>query len=547
MKNLFNWIHKSQIILTVFISLSTLLIIFTILVYNYRKAEYKKNVISELQTIGDLKASEISTWLNERIADASLLSQPSFLSRRLESYLEKKSLEDSVNLQQKLLIAKINYNYLDIFIVDENGKILIGTNKDISSISESSKKFLYKFLNSGKKIFFDIYYCSDHQYLLLDFATPIISNDGRKILGYLILRADPNAYLYPTLNRWPILSQTAEVVLVKVENDSVVLLNNIRNKPNSALQIRFPLSNKDVVAVKVANNILGIVEGYDYRHVKVLAYALKLPNTPWLVIAKADTEEIFHPMHIQLTILIVILTLLILLLGVIFLLIANTYQKSYIKKLYDSELEKKALISHFEYLIKNANDIIILADSQGRVIEANNAALKAYQLNIDDLTSLNIVTLGEFKFYSKGRRGNVSPGPYEAIHKRADGTKFPVEINEQTIKIGDTRYYQAIIRDITERKQAEERLLNRERVLKLFVDHAPAAIAMYDTEMRYMACSKRFLIDYGLQDTDVIGRSHYEIFPDIPQRWKDIHRRCLTGATDSAEQDPFPRADGSLD
>ena len=53
--------------------------------------------------------------------------------------------------------------------------------------------------------------------------------------------------------------------------------------------------------------------------------------------------------------------------------------------------------------------------------------------------------------------------------------------------------------------------------------------------------------DYGAAANDLIGRCHYDVFPDIPERWLEIHRRCLAGETLRCEEDPFPRADGHLD
>jgi len=105
-----------------------------------------------------------------------------------------------------------------------------------------------------------------------------------------------------------------------------------------------------------------------------------------------------------------------------------------------------------------------------------------------------------------------------------------------------------IIRDITERKRTESRLAEREAQLALFVEHAPAAIAMFDAEMRYLAASRRFVSDFRLPpDVELIGRSHYEIFPDIPPRWREIHARVVAGEELAHEEDPFPRLDGRTD
>ncbi len=85
------------------------------------------------------------------------------------------------------------------------------------------------------------------------------------------------------------------------------------------------------------------------------------------------------------------------------------------------------------------------------------------------------------------------------------------------------------------------------RLLQLFIEHTPAAIAMFDSEMRYISASRRFLIDLDIDDQNIIGKSHYEVFPDIPERWKQIHQRCLKGAIERCDEDPFPRASGKLD
>ena len=70
-------------------------------------------------------------------------------------------------------------------------------------------------------------------------------------------------------------------------------------------------------------------------------------------------------------------------------------------------------------------------------------------------------------------------------------------------------------------------------------------MAMFDREMRYVAVSGRWLTNYQLECSPV-GRRHYDVFPEIPEAWKAVHRRCLEGATESSEGDPFTRADGRV-
>ncbi|MBD2156585.1 PAS domain S-box protein [Leptolyngbya sp. FACHB-16] len=106
--------------------------------------------------------------------------------------------------------------------------------------------------------------------------------------------------------------------------------------------------------------------------------------------------------------------------------------------------------------------------------------------------------------------------------------------------------------DITPRKQAEierEELLAREQVnnetLQRFIEHTPVAVVMLDREMRYLFASQRWMQEYAPGYTGLKGLSHYEVMSDIPEHWRQVHQRCLAGATERCKEDYYRRSDGS--
>lgn len=100
--------------------------------------------------------------------------------------------------------------------------------------------------------------------------------------------------------------------------------------------------------------------------------------------------------------------------------------------------------------------------------------------------------------------------------------------------------------DITERKQTEITVRENAARLRQFIEYAPISIVMFDRQMRYLATSSHWLQDYNLT-SDIIGRSHYEVFPEVTEEWRQIHQRCLAGAIEKCDADSFVRADGSLE
>lgn len=93
--------------------------------------------------------------------------------------------------------------------------------------------------------------------------------------------------------------------------------------------------------------------------------------------------------------------------------------------------------------------------------------------------------------------------------------------------------------------EASEALMAQEAAFRLCLEHLPAAVAIFDRNMRYVTASQRWLADYHL-DASILGRSHYDVLPDLPERWKAVHRRCLAGASEERDADCMTRLDGTV-
>lgn len=101
------------------------------------------------------------------------------------------------------------------------------------------------------------------------------------------------------------------------------------------------------------------------------------------------------------------------------------------------------------------------------------------------------------------------------------------------------------IQEISKLKEGKRILTDHIKQQAAFIENSPVAIAMFDRDMRYISASNKWETDYNLQGQEIIGKSHYEIFPEIGEGWKAVHQRCLQGAIEKSEEDLFVRFDGS--
>ncbi|MDO9532397.1 MAG: PAS domain S-box protein [Deltaproteobacteria bacterium] len=333
----------------------------------------------------------------------------------------------------------------------------------------------------------------------IDLIAPlIIQRDQKKeILGALVFIIDPDKFLFPLIQAWPTPSPTAETLLVRQEGDRVLFLNTLRHRKDPPLTITLSLDSPQLPAARIIKGEAGIVEGPDYRGVPVLAVTQSIPGTSWHMVAKVDQDEVFAGLRREGKLIAAGIFTLVLLVGMSMGWALTAQKKGHYKELFRLENERQALLTHFEYLVKYANDIILLLDENLKIIEVNDRACETYGYSREEMLHLHAAdlrdpgTLAEMpKMLQRleQEKGLV----YETVQRRKDGTVFPVEVSNRIIAESGRKYYQAIIRDISERKRAEESLLNEKALSDTIINSLPGVFYCFDNQGRFLRWNRNF-------------------------------------------------------
>lgn len=225
--------------------------------------------------------------------------------------------------------------------------------------------------------------------------------------------------------------------------------------------------------------------------------------------------------------------------------------------------QKKALEAlatsehHYRELFETANSIIIRWSPEGTIRFINGFGLRFFGYRLEELLGQPVSLLLPRSLRGEGNElpGLLQdivrhPGKYESVsnqNQTRSGKMVWVSWTNKAVldEAGRLQEVLAIGNDITALKQAEQDLRKSEGLLRLFIENAPCALAMFDREMRYLYTSRRWIRDYGLGDRDLQGESHYRVFPEIPPHWREAHRRGLAGEILRSDGERFSRADGS--
>ncbi|MEI6046177.1 MAG: PAS domain S-box protein, partial [Chloroflexota bacterium] len=180
------------------------------------------------------------------------------------------------------------------------------------------------------------------------------------------------------------------------------------------------------------------------------------------------------------------------------------------------------LLKRYQLLAKNSLDIILFLRPDGTLVEANQAAVLAYGYTLEELLTLNIRDLRANEALpqitdqmQQARSGGIR---FETIHRCKDGTLLPVEVvSSESVELGGERVLLSVIRDITERKQAEEALRESEELYRSVVHTMSEGVVLHGSDGVILASNPSARQILGLPEEELTGRDSADL------HWRAIH------------------------
>lgn len=443
---------------------------------NTKIADIKKGTEENLASVAYLKVARVKTWWDERLADADVIFNDNPMIGRIQEFLESKPGQKADDIKKDILTwmsaIKNSANYEDVALLDRNGTIKLAVDREDRKIGTLTQRFVSEALRTKNIAATDLYRHDIYEGIYIDILIPLLPSQNKDAppIGVVLLRINPNQFLYPLIQYWPTQSPTSETLLVRKEGDYVLFLNELRHKKHTALSMKLPINQPKLPAAIAASGLEGVLEGIDYRGVKVLAVIENIPNTSWHLVAKVDEKEAYYPIKRE-TLRVCILAFLLVIISIAFIaLVWNRQVMRFYRVQYEIEARRvkmeQALCESSEEWARTFNavpDLIFIQDKNNSILRANKALLDILDMDPEEI-------IGK-KYYDIIKKiGKPWPGcpldvvkidsvpQTEEVSDQATGLSFLVSTTPLFDDKGELIGAVHISRNITDRKKTEKDL-----------------------------------------------------------------------------------------
>jgi PAS domain S-box-containing protein len=465
----------------------------------------------QLRATARVKVGQIEAWLAERRRDAELLRSAPF-SRMLRHWQRDGDAASGETVGEQLTSMQRIGGYRTVAVVDAEGVVLRSAGEPYEFPGQRLRATIARALVSGEVELSAFDRAAAGERPQLDLVAPLPAVAGARDL-LLVFRPHDEDFLLPLLQILPVASASAETLLVYRDGETLASLKPLRHPADDAIARPLPIDAIERLALQAAGDLP--LSGRDARGVPVLGLAAPVAGTSWWLIAKVDRQEVERPVQDALfwiTLSVAAALFALVFFGIMLrqqqhLRLADSARQAQaealrVRQLVDRQREERgALENHYQTMVGQARDIILLLDDRGQVVEANDAAVAAYGWSSEELRAMHIGELGcadavadlASLWQASGSREGVL---FETRHRRRDGSSFPVEVSARAFEIEGRIFRQSFIRDISDRQQAAAALQRSHRALRSLSECNQALVRASD-EASLLGDICRLLIEFG--------------------------------------------------
>ena len=513
------------------------------LVYLHIATAARLHAQETVAAVAELKAGQLGEWIVDRRHDAESIAANEQLADDTDRWLSERAPGGAIRnrIHAQLDTLATLHGWSTVSLIDPKGAVRL-TAGAASGDTEVFRRLASPSLALRRIHFCDLRRAADG--VKLAFVAPVGSGSA------IVMEITSDRLIDPLIQSRPLPSPSGETVLVRREGNEVVYLTRPRHAKEAPLMLRLSLDRKQVVARNAALGARGPITGVDYRGVPVLAIAKSVPTTPWILIAKVDEDEVNGP--------IIVAARLVALFGIVLLVVAGLMTAFWLQRQraaaiirqFAAERERTTLAKHLDYLTRYANDIILLADSTGAIVDANDRAVAAYGYSREELIGsearrlrapAELASFSEHWKQAGDERGII----FETVHRRKDGTTFPVEVSSRAIDVDGSILRQSIIRDITERKEADIALRESEEKYRLLFTREQDGVALFDAETTQIIDANEAFLKITGRDPAEIGTLRIADVSAQPEESMTATHHVREAGSDRAAVRRIKRKDGS--
>ncbi len=450
-------------------AIGLLILVAGVLYVRREQANARAVTFEQLDAIAHLKAAQVSAWRSERMAEAIFLRNTPGVTRDIQALVDRPADEEARETARGWLAGiRGGERYQSVRVFSAAGALLLALP---GTASPTPPEALPQALSGSEILFTDIHQHPDDPAAHFDLLVPILpapsprrGRPGGPAIACIGLRLDPRQSLFPLIETWPARTRTGEVLLVHHENGSVVYLN----RPGARAGLGGEPPPIGGARALPPDHTEGAREDRDYRGVLVLQTVRRIPDSPWMLIAKIDQAEAFAPARRQVAQTALLVSLLLVSVALVFAFVARERQTLFLKRALAAERQGTTLAQRLALITENANDVIFLFDPYMRIVEANERVISTHGWTPAELKGMTLEDLypPERRPFSREMFSRIFDGvgqTFESIHQKKDGSRLHVEVSARPVTLANGRYLLAIVRDITQRKahEAEIQRLNR--------------------------------------------------------------------------------------